>query len=169
MLRRQHKFLKANQGMNNQSIFVLVFILLTGCGGGQEQTQEQTDAPQSMVQPEPEQEAEPLVTNVAGKEVYDQYCVVCHQASGEGVPNAFPPIVQTEYISGDTERLIGIVLNGLTGEIEVNGEVYNGVMVAHNFLSDAEVADVITYVRSNFGNEAPAVTAEQVAAVRNAQ
>jgi len=122
-----------------------------------------------MVQSDPEPEAKPVVTNEAGKKVYDQYCVVCHQASGEGVPNAFPPIVQTEYVSGDTERLIDIVLNGLTGEIEVNGEVYNGVMVAHNFLSDAEIADVITYVRSNFGNEAPAVTAEEVAAVRGVQ
>ena len=155
--------------MNNQSIFVLVFILLTGCGGGQEQTQEQTDAPQSMVQSEPEQEADPVVTNVAGKKVYDQYCVVCHQANGQGVPNAFPPIVKTEYVNGDTERLIGIVLNGLTGEIEVNGTAYNGVMVAHNFLSDTEVADVITYVRSDFGNNAPAVTAEEVATIRGAQ
>ena len=155
--------------MKYQSIFALVLFILAACDGGQEQTQEQTDAPESMVQSDPEPEAKPVVTNEAGKKVYDQYCVVCHQASGEGVPNAFPPIVQTEYVSGDTERLIDIVLNGMTGEIEVNGEVYNGVMVAHNFLSDAEIADVITYVRSNFGNEAPAVTAEEVAAVRGVQ
>lgn len=152
-----------------QSIFALALFLLAACSGGQEQTQGQNDAPQSMLQSEAEPEAEPVVTNVAGKEVYDQYCVVCHQAGGHGVPNAFPPIVKTEYVLGDTKRLIGIVLNGLTGEIEVNGEVYNGVMVAHNFLSDTEVADVITFVRSNFGNEASAVTAEEVAAVRNAQ
>jgi len=155
--------------MKYQSIFALVLFILAACGGGQEQTQEQTDAPESMVQSDPEPEAKPVVTNEAGKKVYDQYCVVCHQASGEGVPNAFPPIVQTEYVSGDTERLIDIVLNGMTGEIEVNGEVYNGVMLAHNFLSDAEIADVITYVRSNFGNEAHAVTAEEVAAVRGVQ
>ncbi len=155
--------------MKYQLIFALALFLLAACSGGQEQTQGQNDAPQSMVQSEAEPEAEPVVTNVAGKEVYDQYCVVCHQANGLGVPNAFPPIVKTEYVNGDAERLIGIVLNGLTGEIEVNGEVYNGVMVAHNFLSDTEVADVITFVRSNFGNEASAVTAEEVAAVRNAQ
>jgi len=151
--------------MKHQLIVGLVVYLLAACGGGQEQTKDQNDAPQSMVQPE----SEPVVANVAGKEIYDQYCLVCHQADGQGVPNAFPPIVQTEYVSGDTERLIGIILNGLTGEIEVNSEVYNGVMLAHNFLSDAEVADVITYVRSNFGNEASAVTAEEVAAVRNTQ
>ena len=128
--------------MKHQLIVGLVVYLLAACGGGQEQTQDQNDAPQSMVQPEAEPEAEPVVANVAGKEIYDQYCLVCHQADGQGVPNAFPPIVQTEYVNADTERLIGIVLNGLTGEIEVNGEVYNGVMLAHNFLSDTEVADV---------------------------
>jgi len=155
--------------MKHQLIVGLVVYLLAACGGGQEQTQDQNDALQPMVQSEAEPEAEPVVANEAGKKIYNQYCLVCHQADGHGVPNAFPPIVQTEYVSGDTERLIGIILNGLTGEIEVNGEVYNGVMLAHNFLSDTEVADVITFVRSNFGNEAPAVTAEEVAAVRNAQ
>lgn len=163
--------------MKYQSIIVLIIFLLTACGGGQEQTAGQNHQPKSMLQPEPgpdsdpepEPQSEPVVSNEAGKKVYDQYCVVCHQANGQGVPSAFPPIVQTEYVNGDTERLIGIVLNGLTGEIEVNGEVYNSVMVAHNFLSDNEVADVITFVRSNFGNDAPAVTADEVAAIRTAQ
>lgn len=144
----------------------LFIVLLVACGGGQEQTQEQSTPPQSMVEAEQEKASEPAVVNEAGKKVYDQYCLVCHQADGNGVPNAFPPLTETEYVNGDTERLIEIVLNGLSGEIEVNGVVYNGVMVAHNFLTDQEIADVITYVRSNFGNNAPAVTADEVAAVR---
>ena len=147
----------------------LLLLLLTACGGGQEQSTEQTPAPESMVQTDTEEEAAPVVANEAGKKVYDQYCLVCHQTDGNGVPNAFPPLAGTEYVNGDTDRLIGIVLNGLTGEIEVNGETYNGVMVAHNFLSDQEVADVISFVRSSFGNDAAAVTADQVAAVRAAQ
>ena len=134
----------------------LLLLLFTACGGGQEQSTEQTPAPQSMVETETE-EAAPVVANEAGKKVYDQYCLVCHQTDGNGVPNAFPPLAGTEYVNGDTDRLIGIVLNGLTGEIEVNGETYNGVMVAHNFLSDQEIADVLTFVRSSFGNEAAAV------------
>ena len=154
--------------MRNNSMFVLLpFLLITACGGGQEHTQEQNSAPQSMV--EAEVESEPLISNEAGKKVYDQYCLVCHQATGQGVPSAFPPLVKTEYVLGDADQIIGIVLNGLTGEIEVNGEVYNGVMVAHNFLTDTEVADVITYVRSSFGNDASAVTADQVAKVRAAE
>ncbi len=143
-----------------------VFLLLAACGGGQENNQEKDAAPQSMVQPDTETPEATVVVNEAGKKVYDQYCLVCHQADGQGVPNAFPPLTQTEYVNGDTDRLIGIVLNGLTGEIEVKGEVYNGVMVAHNFLSDQEVADVLTYVRGSFGNDAAAVSAEQVATVR---
>jgi mono/diheme cytochrome c family protein len=102
----------------------------------------------------------------AGKKVYDQYCIVCHQADGAGVPNAFPPLIQTDWVQGDKTRLIEIVLNGLTGEIEVNGETYNSAMTPHDFLSDQEVADVLTYVRSSFGNDADAVSAEEVAAVR---
>jgi mono/diheme cytochrome c family protein len=149
-------------------LVALFLIVLTACGGGQEQSTEQTPAPQSMVQSEQE-EAAPVMANEAGKKVYDQYCLVCHQTDGNGVPNAFPPLAGTEYVNGDTDRLIGIVLNGLTGEIEVNGQVYNGVMVPHNFLSDQEIADVLTFVRSSFGNNSPAITADQVATVRAAQ
>jgi mono/diheme cytochrome c family protein len=142
--------------------------MFAACGGGQGQ-QQNTETPESMVNTDSAPPSGPLVVNEDGKKVYDQYCVVCHMADGQGVPNAFPPLAKTEYVNGDTDRLIGIVLNGLTGEIEVNGAIYNNVMVAHNFLSDQEVADVITYVRSSFGNDAPAVNAEQVATVRNDQ
>lgn len=142
----------------------LIVLIVTACGGGQEQ-KSAADEPESMVDQQAEDQA--VVVNEAGKKVYDQYCIVCHQVDGQGVPNAFPPLSETEYVSGDTDRLIGIVLNGLTGEIEVKGQVYNSVMVAHDFLSDQEVADVITYVRSSFGNTAAAVTPEQVAAVRS--
>ncbi len=141
----------------------LIVLVVTACGGGQEQ-KSPVDAPQSMLEQETEDKA--AVVNEAGKKVYDQYCIVCHQVDGQGVPNAFPPLSGTEYVTGDTDRLIGIVLNGLNGEIEVKGQVYNGVMVAHDFLTDQEVADVVTYVRSSFGNSASAVTPEQVAAVR---
>ncbi len=154
--------------MKYYQFFGLLVFLFTSCGGGQEQSQDQNQAPESMIQPEsePETSTEAVAVNEAGKKVYDQYCLVCHQADGQGVPNAFPPLGETEYVNGDTDRLIGIVLNGLNGEIEVKGQIYNGVMVPHNFLSDQEVADVITYVRSSFGNNSPAVTADQVAKVR---
>jgi mono/diheme cytochrome c family protein len=73
----------------------------------------------------------------------------------------------TEWVIGDKERLINIILNGMDGSMEVNGEVYNGVMPQHSFLNDEEVADVLTYIRTNFGNDAGEIKAEEVKKLRN--
>lgn len=101
-----------------------------------------------------------------GKVVFNTYCLTCHQADGKGVPNMYPPLVNSEYVSGDKKRLIGIVLNGLQGEIEVDGEVYNNVMASHDFLKDEQVADVLTYIRNSFGNKLPMITPAEVKVVR---
>ncbi|MEL7342641.1 MAG: cytochrome c, partial [Bacteroidota bacterium] len=78
-----------------------------------------------------------------------------------------PPLVDTKYVLGDKEQLILIALNGYNGEeIEVKGEIYSGIMTPHNFLSDAELANVLTFVRNAWGNQASEVTPEEVAAVR---
>jgi mono/diheme cytochrome c family protein len=102
----------------------------------------------------------------AGKSVYESYCIACHQKDGSGVPGAFPPLKKTDWVQGDKTRLISIVLNGLEGPIEVNGERYNNVMTPHNFLSDDEVAAVLTYVRNSFGNEASEVMSKEVTTIR---
>ncbi len=102
-----------------------------------------------------------------GKKVYDTYCLACHQADGGGVPRLNPPLQKTEYVLGDKKRLITIVLNGMTEEVEIDGEVYENNMSAHNFLSDQQVADVLTYVRNSFTNKASAVTPAEVKAVRS--
>jgi mono/diheme cytochrome c family protein len=78
-----------------------------------------------------------------------------------------PPIVGTEWVLGDKNRLIEIILRGMTGEIEVDGEVYDGVMASADYLTDQEIADVLTYLRNGFGNNASEVTAEEVQEVRN--
>ncbi|WP_128545879.1 c-type cytochrome [Larkinella soli] len=105
----------------------------------------------------------------AGQKVYEQYCLTCHQADGSGVPNLNPPLRQTDWVQGEKARLINVVLKGLQEPIEINGETYDNVMPAHDFLSDKEIADVLTYVRSNFGNKAEAVTADEVKKVRAAK
>lgn len=102
-----------------------------------------------------------------GKKVYDTYCLACHQADGGGVPRLNPPLQKTEYVLGDKKRLITIVLNGMTEEVEIDGELYENNMSAHNFLSDQQVADVLTYVRNSFTNKASGVTAAEVKAVRS--
>lgn len=102
----------------------------------------------------------------AGTKVYNQYCLVCHQANGSGVPNLYPPLAKSDWVQGDKERIINVVLKGLSGEIQVNGQSYNQVMPAHNFLSDADIAATLTYVRQSFGNQADAVSAAEVKDLR---
>ena len=96
-------------------------------------------------------------------------CAACHQATGLGLPGAFPPLAGSEYVLGEEERVVRIVLRGLTGPVTVKGQTFNGAMPAWaDQLSDAEIAAVLTYVRSSWGNSAEAITAEQVARERAA-
>lgn len=78
-----------------------------------------------------------------------------------------PPLIKTEYVLGDKSRLIGIVLKGFNEKIEIDGEKFANPMPELSILKDREIADVLTYVRSNFGNKASAVTVEEVKAVRS--
>ena len=104
---------------------------------------------------------------VDGEEVYMTRCLSCHQMTGEGVPGVFPPLNGTDYVTGDKGRLIRLILNGMSGELTINGTTYGGMMPPWGaFLDDQQVADVLTYIRTSFGNEAPAVTPEEVAKVR---
>jgi mono/diheme cytochrome c family protein len=97
-------------------------------------------------------------------------CVSCHQASGAGSPGQFPPLVGSEWVQEpEPGRIIRAVLNGLQGPISVKNQQYNNAMVAWGgVFSDEEIAAVITYIRQNkdWGNNAPAVTADRVKAVR---
>ena len=104
-----------------------------------------------------------------GRQVYDDYCLSCHQADGRGVPGMNPPLVKTDWVLGDKTRLINVILKGLDEPIEINGESYQNVMPAHDFLTDQQVADVLTYVRASFGNNAEPVTTEAVTKVRAAK
>ncbi|MCY7349659.1 MAG: cytochrome c [Cytophagaceae bacterium] len=103
----------------------------------------------------------------SGKVIYDTYCLSCHQANGAGVPRLNPPLAKTDWVLGDKTRLIGVLLNGLDEEVEINGETYANAMPAHNFLTDKQIADVLTFVRTNFGNQASAVMPEEVKEVRS--
>lgn len=112
-----------------------------------------------------------LMKDVAagGEKIYYQYCSACHQLNGKGASGRFPPIVGTDWVTGDKQRLIKVLLNGMEGSLEIDGEVYNGVMPQHSFLSDTEIAEVLTYIRSNFGNTANAVAKVEVEKIRQEQ
>ena len=96
-----------------------------------------------------------------GKQVYSQSCLACHQTTGAGIPNAFPPLASSDYLNADVHRAIEVVKFGLNGEIKVNGNVYNSAMPAQN-ISDEDVAAVLTYVYNNWGNNKTEVTQEMV-------
>ncbi|WP_439482136.1 c-type cytochrome [Cyclobacterium plantarum] len=101
-----------------------------------------------------------------GKKVYNTYCSPCHQRDGNGATGRIPSLRQTDWVTGSKKRLIQLVLEGLEGEIEVNGEWYDNVMPAHQFLSDDQVSEVLTFIRQNFDNKASAVSKEDVANIR---
>jgi len=102
-----------------------------------------------------------------GGKIYTQYCLACHQADGSGVPQLNPPLKNTDYVLGDESRLIGIVMNGFSEGVEINGDTYTNPMPPFGaVLKDEEIADVLTYVRNSFNNKASKISAEQVKALR---
>ncbi|GAB3496285.1 hypothetical protein GCM10027341_14840 [Spirosoma knui] len=103
---------------------------------------------------------------VAGGKVYGVYCSACHQRNGLGDSQRFPPLAGSEWVTGDKKKLITVLLKGLEGPIEVKGQSYNNVMPQHSFLKDEDIAEVLTHIRSNFGNVADAITANEVSEVR---
>ena len=101
-----------------------------------------------------------------GKKVYATYCLSCHQADGSGVPKMNPPLIKTDWVTGDKKRLINVILNGMNEKIVIDDEEYESVMASHSFLKDEQIADVLTYIRNSFGNKASAVTPAEVKAAR---
>ncbi|WP_051293387.1 PQQ-dependent sugar dehydrogenase [Olivibacter sitiensis] len=103
---------------------------------------------------------------VKGEEVYKLYCGTCHQNDGKGDASRFPPLNDSEWVTGDKSKLINVIMNGLQGPIEVKGKPYEGIMPQHSFLSDEDIAEVLTYIRQNFGNESSPISEAEVAKYR---
>ncbi|MCC6845966.1 MAG: cytochrome c [Bacteroidetes bacterium] len=107
--------------------------------------------------------------NSPGAKVYKRICNACHGESGKGMAGIYPPLAGSALMQGDAAKPIKIVLHGFSGKIEREGQTYNGVMTGWGAaLSDQDIADVLTFVRSSFGNTAGAVTASEVKGVRDA-
>jgi len=104
--------------------------------------------------------------NDEGKELFIKYCLSCHQADGSGVPGMYPPLQKSDWVNRDKTRLIKILLNGLQGEIEVNGEIYSQFMPKQNNLTDHEIANLLTFVRQNFGNSSSEINEKEVSDTR---
>jgi mono/diheme cytochrome c family protein len=136
------------------AVATLALLLGSGCGGGRAGDTGGSNAAQKKV--------------ALGQRVYQQQCATCHQAGGRGVDGVYPPLHETRWTTGDRGRLIRLVLHGMEGPVEVKGRTYDQVMQSRSYLSDQQVAAVLTYVRRHFGNDASAVQASEVAAVRAA-
>lgn len=111
-----------------------------------------------------------------GRAQFKAVCITCHQESGLGIPGIYPPLAGSEWANGSADRVIRIVLYGLKGPVHVAGKEFSATAMpvfgqvpgsAYNW-SDEKIAAVLSFVRQEWGNKAPAITAEQVSAVRQA-
>ncbi len=98
---------------------------------------------------------------LSGKAIYIKNCAVCHQADGGGVQNMTPPLIKTSYVLGPKSKSINVLLKGLS-HTTIDGQPFQNVMPSFSYLSDKQIADVLTYVRNSFGNRAAAVKAIDV-------
>ncbi len=101
-----------------------------------------------------------------GAAIYSRTCIACHGPDGKGVPGAFPPLDGADWAVGDPSIPVRIILAGLQGPIEVSGQKFNNIMPPHTDLKDSEIADVLTYVRQTWSNDATAVSEDFVKQTR---
>ncbi len=109
--------------------------------------------------------AQPAGAQSSGQEVYNAYCMECHQANGTGVPNMQPSLKKSKKALGDPAPLIKFVLKG-SADLDPSETIYSNIMPGHDFLSDSELAAVLTFIRQSFGNNAPLVSEAAVRAAR---
>lgn len=142
-------------------------VVMSACGSGASKSEAKVPAADSASAGSDSAAAALAVQRAAGQEGY-AICQTCHQENGQGIPSTYPPLAGSEFINGPPERVIAIVLHGMTGPLTVGGQEYNNAMAPWGSLTDEQIADIITYERTSWGNTGTPVTAEQVAAVRKA-
>ena len=128
---------------------IAVLLLLCSCGGSSSPEGSSSNA---------------KAPAASGEDIYKRTCIACHLPTGEGVAGTFPPLAKSDYLA-NKEAAIKQVIKGSSGDIVVNGKTFNNVMPPQP-LSDAEVAAVLTYVYSSFGNNACTITPDEIKQVR---
>jgi mono/diheme cytochrome c family protein len=136
-------------------LILLVCSILFFCGFKRQQTNNMTNV--GFIQTNPIND---------GKVIYMKFCISCHQIDGSGVPDRFPPLKKNKVVNGDKSHLIKILLEGLKGEINVDGEIYNQIMPPASYLSDKDISDVLSFVRKSFGNNSGSVSTSEVTTLR---
>ena len=108
-----------------------------------------------------------------GKAIFMQTCMACHMPTGMGIPGAFPPFDGSEYVQGDTRRLVALVIKGYMGPITVKGVNFNNILIAVDtqfpiLKENAKLADVLNYIRTAWSNKADAaITPDFVQKIRD--
>jgi len=128
---------------------------------------EETAAPEQVVVPSATSTRTLEERIASGGKLYSAHCAACHQANGQGLAGAFPPLAESDYLTGGgTQAAAKAVLNGLAGPLTVNGKEYVSVMPNLSYLSDSEIADIVTFVFNSWGNPGGEMSAAEVAATR---
>ena len=109
-----------------------------------------------------------MAPRVDGKALFTAHCATCHQATGQGLPDVFPPLDGSPWVRGEARVLANILLHGIRGEIHVKGKQFQGEMPNFQQLSDAELAGIASYIRGSWSNKAAAVQADLFAQERKA-
>ncbi|MFI2741923.1 c-type cytochrome [Zhouia sp. PK063] len=152
-------------------LLVTIVTVLTSCKNGADKKEPQSTGTEPAVNTATEVAPDTLAVDTLafaeGKKIYLQYCANCHQINGSGVPNLNPPLQKTTYVLGDKNKLISILLDGSNVGLDVNGKTYSNSMPSHNYLSDKQIAEVLSYIRNSFGNKASAVTEDEVKHLRS--
>jgi mono/diheme cytochrome c family protein len=103
---------------------------------------------------------------IGGEKLYQMNCLMCHQKNGKGDGVRFPSIAASDWVNGNKDTLISVILKGLEGPIKINGEPFVGMMPKFSQLPDQDIASVLSYIRRNFDNHSDSVTKTEVAVVR---
>lgn len=124
----------------------------------------------ALFQPEVKREEEEVPDELqAGRVVYNTYCAACHQRDGKGAPGMNPPLAGINIVTGNKTALINIILKGYDKKEKIAGQSYQNVMPPHNWLTDQQISDVLTYIRKSWGNKADEVKVDEVTKVRGIQ
>lgn len=146
--------------------FVLIglalFFLGTSFAGFTGFTASYDQGPGAAIAPPKEIAVVELPPAVLGKKIFSSNCVACHQADGKGQPGSYPPLAGSHYVNGPKERLAAILLRGLQGGLSIHGQSYNGQMSQYATMSNKQLADLLTYIRSDWGNTGDAVTEDDI-------
>ena len=115
--------------------------------------------------------AAPVDPKIVGKRIFTQNCVVCHQTTGLGMPGQFPPLAGSEWVVGGDwagdNHIVSVLLHGMQGAVQVKGATYNNAMPPWKQLKDEQIAAVLTYIRSEWGNAAAPISTEYVKSIRD--